>query len=101
CKEIAWQHGRAISFMAKWDNAAAGNSSHIHQSLWSLEDEPLFYDEKAEHGMSALMRYYMAGLLAHAGEITYFLAPHINSYKRFAAGTFAPTKAIWSMDNRT
>ncbi|MFC6489780.1 glutamine synthetase family protein [Nitratireductor sp. GCM10026969] len=101
CKEIAWQHGRAISFMAKWDNAAAGNSSHVHQSLWTPEGEPLFYDAKAEHGMSELMRHYMAGLLAHAGEITYFLAPHINSYKRFAAGTFAPTKAIWSMDNRT
>ena len=43
----------------------------------------------------------MAGLLRHASEITYFLAPYINSYKRFAAGTFAPTKAIWSMDNRT
>ena len=43
----------------------------------------------------------MAGLLTHASEITYFLAPYINSYKRFMAGTFAPTKAIWSMDNRT
>jgi glutamine synthetase len=51
--------------------------------------------------MSALMENYVAGLLAHAGEITYFLAPYINSYKRFVAGTFAPTKAIWSKDNRT
>jgi glutamine synthetase len=51
--------------------------------------------------MSELMEQYVAGLLAHAGEITYFLAPYINSYKRFVAGTFAPTKAIWSMDNRT
>ena len=47
------------------------------------------------------MRQYMAGLLTHAGEITCFLAPYINSYKRFAEGTFAPTKAIWSKDNRT
>ncbi len=101
CKEIAWQNGRAISFMAKWDNAAAGNSSHVHQSLWSLDDKPLFYDPEGDHGMSELMRRYLAGLLAHAGEITYFLAPYINSYKRFAAGTFAPTKAIWSFDNRT
>ena len=51
--------------------------------------------------MSNLMRHYMAGLLNHASEITYFLAPYINSYKRFSAGTFAPTKAIWSKDNRT
>jgi glutamine synthetase len=101
CKEIAWSKGRAISFMAKWDTAKAGNSSHIHQSLWSLDGEPRFYDPKAEHGMSDLMRHYLAGLLHHASEITYFLAPYINSYKRFMAGTFAPTKAVWSADNRT
>jgi glutamine synthetase len=51
--------------------------------------------------MSPLMRSYVAGLLAHASEITLFLAPYINSYKRFVAGTFAPTKAVWSADNRT
>ena len=51
--------------------------------------------------MSPLMKQYMAGLLTYAGDITYFLAPYINSYKRFQAGTFAPTKAIWSRDNRT
>ena len=51
--------------------------------------------------MSATMKSYLAGLLAHASEITLFLAPNINSYKRFQAGTFAPTKAVWSRDNRT
>ena len=101
CKEIAWSKGRAITFLAKWSDKAAGNSSHVHQSLWSLDGAPLFYDANAEYGMSHLMRHYMAGLLTHAGAITYFLAPYVNSYKRFAAGTFAPTKAIWSMDNRT
>lgn len=101
CKEIAWTKGRALTFLAKWNYDMAGNSSHVHQSLWSLDGKPLFHDEDAPHGMSDLMRHYMAGLLAHAGEITYFLAPYINSYKRFRAGTFAPTKAIWSRDNRT
>ncbi|MFN7011612.1 MAG: glutamine synthetase family protein [Allorhizobium sp.] len=102
CKEIAWQRGKAITFLAKWHYNAAGSSSHIHQSLWSVDGAtPLFFDEKGEHGMSATMKHYMAGLLAHASEITYFLAPYINSYKRFMAGTFAPTKAIWSKDNRT
>jgi glutamine synthetase len=102
CKEIAWAKGRALTFMAKWDKVAAGSSSHVHQSLWSLDGkEALFYDADAEHGMSKLMRNYCAGLLKHAGDITCFLAPHLNSYKRFAAGTFAPTKAIWSLDNRT
>jgi len=101
CKEIAWAKNRAISFMAKWSYESAGNSSHIHQSLWSLEGKPLFHDPDADHGMSDLMRHYLAGQLMHASEITYFLAPYINSYKRFMEGTFAPTKAIWSMDNRT
>jgi glutamine synthetase len=102
CKEIAWQRGKAITFLAKWNYSAAGSSSHIHQSLWSTDGEtPLFFDKNAPHGMSELMRHYVAGLLTHASEITYFLAPYINSYKRFMAGTFAPTKAIWSKDNRT
>ncbi len=102
CKEIAWAKGKAITFLAKWNYSAAGSSSHIHQSLWSADGKtPLFFDKEAEHGMTLLMKHYVAGLLNHASEITYFLAPYINSYKRFVAGTFAPTKAIWSTDNRT
>lgn len=101
CKEIAWSKGKALTFMAKWDNDSAGSSSHVHQSLWSDDGKPLFLDESAKHGMSKLMQHYVAGLLAHANATTYFLAPNINSYKRFVAGTFAPTKAIWSPDNRT
>jgi len=102
CKEIAWSKGRALTFMAKWSYANAGNSSHVHQSLWSADGEnSLFYDPDSQYGMSEIMRHYMAGLLSHASEITCFLAPYINSYKRFAEGTFAPTKAIWSLDNRT
>ncbi len=100
-KEIAWSRGKAVTFMAKWDYVAAGSSSHVHQSLRTLDGKPAFHDPKAPYGMSQTMRHYMAGLLAHAGEITCFLAPYINSYKRFQAGTFAPTKAVWSKDNRT
>jgi glutamine synthetase len=102
CKEIAHLQGKAVTFMAKWRYDLAGSSSHIHSSLWDAAGKkPLFLDPKAEHGMSKLMRHYVAGQLAHAREITWFLAPYINSYKRFQVGTFAPTKAIWSMDNRT
>ena len=101
-KEIAWAQGRAATFMAKWDYEAAGSSSHVHQSLWSKDGKDArFHDPKGEYGMSKMMRQYLAGLLAHASEFTCFLAPNINSYKRFQAGTFAPTKAIWSLDNRT
>ncbi len=102
CKEIAWSRGKAVTFMAKWHDGHAGSSSHIHQSLWSVDGKtPLFYDPTAEHGLSGLMKHYLAGLLAHADETTCFLAPYINSYKRFQSGTFAPTKAVWSLDNRT
>ncbi|MEM7444055.1 MAG: glutamine synthetase family protein [Pseudomonadota bacterium] len=102
CKEIAHSQGKAISFMAKWDRDLAGSSSHIHQSLWGKDGSgALFHAPGADAGMSDLMRHYVAGQLAHAREITWFLAPNINSYKRFQVGTFAPTRAVWSMDNRT
>src|SRR3546814_8746499 len=102
CKEIADQQGKAVTFMAKWRYDLAGSSCHIHASLWDAAGRtPLFFDPGAEHGMSETMRRYVAGQLAHAREITWFLAPFVNSYKRFQAGTFAPTKAVWSSDNRT
>ncbi len=100
CKEIAFAHGHALSFMAKYATDRAGSSSHIHQSLWS-EGKPAFLDPAQPHGMSATMQHYVAGLLAHASDVTVFLAPYVNSYKRFCVGLFAPTKAVWSTDNRT
>jgi glutamine synthetase len=102
CKEIAHQQGKAITFMAKYNYSQAGSSSHIHNSLWSADGKtPLFFDKKAEFTMSPLMRSWVAGQLKYAREITWFLAPYINSYKRFQVATWAPTKIIWSRDNRT
>ncbi|MBM2293697.1 glutamine synthetase [Sulfitobacter pseudonitzschiae] len=99
-KEIAWQNGRAASFLPKWHHDRVGSSSHVHQSLWQ-GDTPVFFDKDADLGMSELMKNYMAGLIAYAPDYTFFLAPYVNSYKRFAKGTFAPTKTVWSVDNRT
>jgi glutamine synthetase len=99
-KEIAYLQGKAVTFMAKWDFGLAGSSSHIHMSL-AKGGKNVFVDSKDPLGMAPIMKQFMAGLLTYAGDITYFLAPYINSYKRFQAGTFAPTKAIWSRDNRT
>ncbi len=99
-KEIAHGHGHAATFMAKYSHERAGSSSHVHQSLWK-NGKPAFRDEKDPHGMSALMKHYIAGQLAYAREITPLLAPYVNSYKRFVVGMFAPTKAVWSLDNRT
>lgn len=100
-KEIAWTKGKSVTFMAKYDHRRAGSSAHVHQSLWTLDGKAAFADKDDANGMSPLMKHYVAGQLAHARELTAFLAPYVNSYKRFSAGTFAPTKAVWSADNRT
>ena len=99
-KEIAWQQGHAATFLPKWHKDRVGSSSHVHQSLWK-DGEAVFYDKGADLGMSDLMKHYMAGIIAYAPDYTFFLAPYVNSYKRFAKGTFAPTKTVWSIDNRT
>jgi glutamine synthetase len=99
-KEIAWQQGHAATFLPKWSHDRVGSSSHVHQSLWK-DGKPAFVDATKDLGMSDLMRHYMAGLIHHAPDYTYFLAPYVNSYKRFAKATFAPTKTVWSVDNRT
>ncbi len=102
CREIAEAQGKAVTFMAKYDYALAGSSSHIHNSLWSADGKtPLFFDKDAEYSMTPLMRSWVAGQLRYARDYTWFLCPYINSYKRFQAGTFAPTKITWSRDNRT
>ncbi|MHA7879340.1 MAG: glutamine synthetase family protein [Saccharospirillum sp.] len=100
-KEIAHAMGKSVTFMAKYDTTKGGSSSHVHQSLWTLDGKPAFRDENDPHGMSDLMKHYLAGQLAHARDTTLFLAPYVNSYKRFCVGLFAPTKAVWSCDNRT
>lgn len=100
-KEIGWQQGHAVSFLPKWHHDKVGSASHVHQSLWTKDGVPAFYDPDAELGMSELARHYLGGLLKYADDITVFLAPYVNSYKRFQKGSFAPTAKVWSVDNRT
>ncbi|HEU5241279.1 MAG TPA: glutamine synthetase family protein [Ornithinibacter sp.] len=99
-KEIAARHGQSLTFMAKFDERE-GNSCHIHRSLRGTDGEVVFADDERDGGRSELMDQFMAGLLATMRELTYFYAPNINSYKRFAAGSFAPTAVAWGNDNRT
>jgi glutamine synthetase len=99
-KEIAAQQGRSLTFMAKYDERE-GNSCHIHLSLRDAEGRPLFADDDAPHGMSPLMRHFLAGQLAALREFTLMYAPGVNSYKRFQPGSFAPTACAWGPDNRT
>ncbi|MBW1599382.1 glutamine synthetase family protein [Streptomyces sp. JJ38] len=99
-KEIAAQEGCSLTFMAKYD-AREGNSCHVHLSLRDRDGLPVLADHHAPHGMSALMRHFLAGQLAALREFTLLYAPGVNSYKRFRPGSFAPTAVAWGPDNRT
>lgn len=105
-KEVAIQQNLAITFMAKFDERHAGSSMHLHSSLWSVDGEQaLFASEPPVDGDLSrapdLFRWWLGGLMQHARACTLLFAPYVNSYKRFRAGSFAPTGIAWSYDNRT
>jgi glutamine synthetase len=93
-KEIAHLNGCSITFMAKPDHSWIGSSCHIHTSLWRD-------GENAFAGAPDVFKQFLAGWIAGAKELAIFLAPTINSYKRYAAGSWAPTTLAWGHDNRT
>ncbi|HEX8489200.1 MAG TPA: hypothetical protein VF642_11695, partial [Propionibacteriaceae bacterium] len=124
-KEIAAQHGKSLTFMAKY-NEREGNSCHIHLSLRGIDGETVFWspDRPDEGGLgqaeseegerlrspspsplsgtrSELYDQFIAGVLASMRDFTLLYAPNVNSYKRFAAGSFAPTVIAWGLDNRS
>jgi glutamine synthetase len=99
-KEIAALHGKALTFMAKF-NEREGNSCHIHMSLRGLDGMTVFADDAGEGGQSALFDHFVAGVQATLPELTLLYAPNVNSYKRFQPGSFAPTAVAWGRDNRT
>lgn len=98
-KEIADRHGKSLTFMAKF-NEREGNSCHIHLSVRGDDGAAVMAGDR-EHGFSPLMEHWIAGILATLREFTLLYAPTINSYKRFALGSFAPTGIAWGVDNRT
>src|SRR5262249_7819384 len=117
-KELAEQHGKSVSFMAKYAPNEAGNSCHVHISLWK-GDRNMFWRwdgkkqarrtsaviperrNQAVLGGSDLFRQFLGGLLKYSPELCLFFAPTINSYKRFQPGSWAPTRLAWALDNRT
>jgi glutamine synthetase len=109
-KEMADQHGKAISFMAKYSPAEAGNSCHIHLSLWQGgrnlfrgpgEPGKRHRSKSKDRCGSSLFRQFLGGLLKYSPELCLCFAPTINSYKRYQAGSWAPTRMAWGLDNRT
>ena len=109
-KELADQHGKAVSFMAKYSPSEAGNSCHIHLSLWAGGRNSFWGPaqpgsrRRAQPGDcrgSNLFRQFLGGLLKYSPELCLFFAPTVNSYKRFQPGSWAPTRMAWALDNRT
>jgi glutamine synthetase len=98
-KEIAAAHGKSLTFMAKYDERE-GNSCHIHLSLRGADGGTVFWDEETDQ-RTPLYDQFVAGVLATMQDFTLLYAPNVNSYKRFAAGSFAPTAVAWGLDNRT
>ncbi len=97
-KEIAHQQGAALTFIAKYDERE-GNSCHIHCSFW--DGDTTLFPAADGHAFSPLYRSYVAGQIERTAELAFFFAPNVNSYKRFAYGSFAPTGLAWGHDNRT
>jgi glutamine synthetase len=100
-KEIAWQQGASVTFMAKYDMGAAGSSFHLHSSLWDRAGRRNLFAARGSRAGTALFQQWLAGQMALAREFAYFYAPTVNSYKRYQAGSFAPTRIAAGWDNRT
>jgi glutamine synthetase len=101
-KEIAYQDGLAVTFMAKPDHTWTGSSGHIHVSLWDEQGErSLFPAESSSKEMSETMRWFLGGLIACARELSLLVATNVNSYKRYASLSWAPVSIVWARDNRT
>jgi glutamine synthetase len=103
-KDVAGSLGIAVTFMAKFDEGLAGSSCHMHLSLWDAAGKKNLFAGKGKAGPeigSDLFRWFLGGWMRHASEMMPFYAPTVNSYKRYQAGSWAPTALAWSCDNRT
>jgi len=102
CKDIATQNGLLLTFMGRPKNDSGGSGYHLHYSLNDkASGKNAFDDPSAPDGINHLMRHFIAGQLKHARAMTPFLAPTVNSYKRYMPDSFAPYYVGWGLDNRT
>jgi len=100
-KVMAQKQDRIATFMARWSPDWPGQSGHIHMSLWDKGGKSAFYDAKAEHNMTPVMRHFIGGQQALMPEFLALLAPTVNSFTRLVPGFWAPTDASWGIENRT
>lgn len=98
-REIALQHGLNAVFMAKPVAGQAGSSMHLHQSVVDAQGRNVF--SQADGSASDAFFHYLGGLQAYTPDLMLLYAPTVNSYRRYVAGTQAPTNVAWGYDNRT
>jgi glutamine synthetase len=99
-KEVALRHGVYATFMPKPVFGINGSGMHVHQSLFKGERNA-FFDKNDSYHLSKVARNYIAGLLAHAPEITAVTNQWVNSYKRLVPGYEAPVYLSWARRNRS
>ena len=100
-RALALRQGRSVTFMPRWNDQSDSQSIHLHMSMKDLAGGLIFHDPKGPHGMSRTFRHFIGGLQAHLGDLTLIFQPTVNSYRRFAPGTFAPPGLTWGYENRT
>ena len=100
-RALAQRQGRCVTFMPRWSEEADGQSVHIHVSLKDRAGRAVFHDPGADHAMSQTFRHFIGGVQKYLGEMTLVFLPTVNSYRRFAPGTFAPPGLTWGYENRT
>lgn len=100
-RTLAMRQGRCVTFMPRWNDAADGQSAHVHMSMLDTEGLPIFHDASGEHGMSTALTHFVGGLQHYLGDVSLLFLPSVNAYRRFAPGTFAPPGLTWGYENRT
>lgn len=100
-RALALRQGRSVTFMPRWNEQADSQSIHLHISLKDKAGKALFWDEGQKNGVSQTFRWFLGGLQAFIGDMTLIFQPTVNSYRRFAPGTFAPPGLTWGYENRT
>lgn len=101
-KQQAYESGCHASFMPKPLAGEDGSAMFLHQSLFDHDGNNVFWGEGDEkYHLSDVAKHYMAGILAHAREISAITSPTVNSYKRITTGgDSVPQYATWGLRNR-
>ena len=100
-RALALRQGRSVTFMPRWSEHADSQSIHLHVSMQNNDGAPIFFDPVQKSGVSQTFRHFLGGLQKYVGDLTLVFQPTVNSYRRFAPGTFAPPGLTWGYENRT